>query len=111
MARRKSATSFGESRGNTRGPGNRKGVDPQIFKRRMQILAQRAADSKRLEKLVSDVAKGETDTVDPKDFLAAMKECATRGFGMPTQGLELTGKDGEKLGPQVIIIGGQRVEF
>ena len=77
----------------------------------MQILAQRAADSKRLEKLVTDAAKGEADTVDPKDFLAAMKECANRGFGMPSQGVELTGKDGEPLAPQIWVFGGKQVGF
>lgn len=90
MPRRATSTSFGKSRGNKRGPGNRNGVDPLIFKKRCQILAQRAADSKRLEALLSDPGKGETDEVKAADFLAALREVSNRGFGLPQQSVDVT---------------------
>lgn len=107
------ATSFGGSRGNPRGPGNRKGVDPETFRRRMQILASRAADSRRLERLVTDpdLKPGEKDPVEAKDFLAAFKECATRGYGVPTQAVDVTTNGKDIPAAQVWVFGTKPIEF
>lgn len=54
----------------------------------MQIRAESAKTLKRLDKAL--------ESEDNTEFLAAFKECANRGYGMPKQAVDLTTK-GEAL--------------
>ena len=104
--RRGNATSFGGKAGNKRNttiPGT--GWKPDSFHNRMKLIADRAAEAKRWERLLSD------ENQDDDTFFKAFDRAADRGYGKPSQGVELTGKDGEPLAPQVWVFGTKEVGF
>lgn len=97
MPRRANATSFGGKAGNPRNttkPGT--GRPPDVFRNRMQLLALRAAQAKRLEKLLSD------KNPDDHTFLKAFSEVSDRGFGKAPQSVDVT-SDGEKIQSLLVV--------
>lgn len=66
------------------------GRPTDIFKRRMQTLASRAAEAKRLERLLADT------NPDDKLFFEAFDRVTQHGFGRPAQSVDIT-SGGEKL--------------
>lgn len=100
MPKRANATSFGGSKGNR--PGRKKGdptnvgAMPEVFRRRMQILASRAAEAKRLERLLSD------ENADDELFLKAFDRVCDRGYGKAPQSVDVT-SDGEKIQSLLVV--------
>jgi hypothetical protein len=90
LPRRATSTSFGASRGNGRGKGNQYGANAKVFQQRMKALAERAAQAKRWERLLSDANK------DDDLFLKAFDRLADRAYGRPATAVDVT-SDGEKV--------------
>lgn len=82
MPKRATSTSFGASRGNARGPGNRVGPDVQMFKVRMATIAERTKTAKNLEKILDDH--------DHPAFMKALEFASDRGFGKVGQSVDVT---------------------
>lgn len=81
MAKRANATSYGQKAGNkpnTTKPGT--GRLPDIFKKRMSLLASRAATVRNVEKILQDHKH--------PSFMKALEFAAERGFGKEATTLE-----------------------
>lgn len=83
MPRRATSTSFGAENGNdaTRG-GRPPGISPERFRHAMAWRAAREATVARMDQALK--------SSDDKDFLAAFRECADRGFGKAVQAVDVT---------------------
>ena len=63
----------------------------------VRAIREQTRDGDDLVAFVVRVFRGEVDGVKLRDRLEAATWLADRGFGKPTQGVELAGKDGEPL--------------
>jgi hypothetical protein len=63
----------------------------------VRAIREQTQDGDDLVAFVVRVFRGEVDGVKLRDRLEAATWLADRGFGKPTQGVELAGKDGESL--------------
>jgi Family of unknown function (DUF5681) len=78
------------AKGQSGNPGGRpKGI--------VRAIRELTRDGDDLVAFVVRVFRGEVDGVKLRDRLEAATWLADRGFGKPTQGVELAGKDGEPL--------------
>lgn len=71
----------------------------------MKAIADRAAEAKRWERLLSD------ENPDDDAFFKAFDRVADRGYGKPAQGVQMQDENGEPVAPQVWIFGAKRVDF
>jgi hypothetical protein len=77
-------------KGHSGNPGGRpKGI--------VSAIRAQTCEGEELVAFVVRVFRGEVDGVRLRDRLEAATWLADRGFGKPTQGVELAGKDGETL--------------
>jgi hypothetical protein len=63
----------------------------------VRAIREQTCDGDDLVAFVVRVFRGEVEGVKLRDRLEAATWLADRGFGKPTQGVELAGKDGEPL--------------
>ena len=63
----------------------------------VRAIREQTRDGDELVAFVVRVFRGEVEGVKLRDRLEAATWLADRGFGKPTQGVELAGKDGEPL--------------
>ena len=78
------------AKGSSGNPGGRpKGI--------VRAIRERTRDGDDLVAFVVRVFHGEVEGVKLRDRLEAATWLADRGFGKPTQGVQLAGKDGEPL--------------
>ena len=63
----------------------------------LDAIREQTCDGDDLVAFVVRVFRGEVEGVRLRDRLEAATWLADRGFGKPTQGVELAGKDGEAL--------------
>lgn len=81
MPRRATSTSFGGKAGNPRNttiPGT--GAPPEVFRRRMALLASRAKTVKQVEEILDDK--------DHQHFMRALEYATDRGYGKEAQPLD-----------------------
>ena len=84
------------ARGQSGNPGGRpKGL--------VRAIREQTADGEELVLFMLRVFRGEADGTRLRDRLEAASWLADRGFGKPTQAMEVTGKDGEALLPLTLI--------
>lgn len=86
-------TSFGGSKGNK--PGRKKGdptnigVLPEVFRKRMALIAARNRTAANVERILDDA--------DHPQFMKALEFAATRGYGKPAETVEHKGTVGVKV--------------
>jgi len=79
----------------------------------VRAIREQTRDGDDLVAFVMCVFRGEVEGVRLRDRLEAATWLADRGFGKPTQGVELAGKDGDALVPialvQAVVADAERV--
>ena len=97
MPKRATSTSFGGkagNKGNTTIPGT--GKPPEMFKRRMQYLADLAAECNRFERILK------SDETPDDTWMKAFDRVADRGYGSPAKSVDLT-TNGESVNKLLIM--------
>jgi hypothetical protein len=69
----------------------------------VRAIREQTRDGDDLVAFVVRVFRGEIEGVRLRDRLEAATWLADRGFGKPTQGVELAGKDGDALVPITLV--------
>jgi hypothetical protein len=79
----------------------------------VRAIREQTCDGDDLVTFVVRVFRGEVEGVKLRDRLEAATWLADRGFGKPTQGVEVAGKDGDALVPitlvQAVVADAERV--
>jgi hypothetical protein len=83
-------------KGQSGNPGGR----PRSF---AAVIRAHTRDGEELVRFMLKVFRGELADAKVKDRVDAATWLADRGFGKPTQGLEVTGREGEALLPVALV--------